>query len=254
MKKLTENLRQNWPTYFFEILVLIIGIYGAFALEAWNENRKERKLETKYLKSLAIDLKRDLEQLDDLKRIRNHSNETALRLLNTESLPNTYEAQKQYSEDSKAVHFWHEFNPNDNTFKELTNSGNLSLFEDDSVKIRLLNLATINDYIITARNHMRREYDEYLYDELAKYEGFGLYDFDHMVKVQKMDIQYLESLDDAYLDQLTSETNLLLHNKQIRYGWKLSILNSSAIIQLYDKMITEIHLTLKAIDKSLEER
>ncbi len=64
MKELTENLRQNWPTYFFEILVLIIGIYGAFALENWNEERKQKKEEQALYRQLILDYEANLMQLN----------------------------------------------------------------------------------------------------------------------------------------------------------------------------------------------
>mgnify|MGYP000545461641 CR=1 FL=1 len=63
MKKLTENLRQNWPTYFFEILVLIIGIYGAFALESWNDQRKQKKEERIILMDIRANLEKTLQDL-----------------------------------------------------------------------------------------------------------------------------------------------------------------------------------------------
>jgi hypothetical protein len=32
MKRILSTLKEKWPEYFFEILVLIIGIWGAFEL------------------------------------------------------------------------------------------------------------------------------------------------------------------------------------------------------------------------------
>ena len=59
MKKLTENLRQNWPTYFFEIFVLIIGIYGAFALENWRDEVNNQKQILQSIHAIAKDLQTD---------------------------------------------------------------------------------------------------------------------------------------------------------------------------------------------------
>ena len=69
MKKLTENLRQNWPTYFFEILVLIIGIYGAFALEEWKENRSNHKKEVFILEKLYNNLQSDTANYNIMLRV-----------------------------------------------------------------------------------------------------------------------------------------------------------------------------------------
>ena len=50
MKKLLAYFQRKWPTYLLEVIILIVGIYGAFALENWNDERKERNAEKVILK------------------------------------------------------------------------------------------------------------------------------------------------------------------------------------------------------------
>ncbi len=73
MNQLLENFRRKWPTYLFEVLVLIIGIYGAFALERWNEERKERKIEREILEGCISGLTDDLADIEDNIRIHERS-------------------------------------------------------------------------------------------------------------------------------------------------------------------------------------
>ena len=55
MKRILSTLKDKWPEYLLEILVLIIGVYGAFALDNWNDQRKNFEKE----RTLLINLKRD---------------------------------------------------------------------------------------------------------------------------------------------------------------------------------------------------
>ena len=43
MKKIIELFKHKWAEYFVEILVIIVGIFGAFTLNNWNEKRKQDK-------------------------------------------------------------------------------------------------------------------------------------------------------------------------------------------------------------------
>ena len=62
MKTIIAHLKENWIKYGFEALVVTIGILGAFTLNNWNENLKERKKE----KILLQQLKEDFETNQEL--------------------------------------------------------------------------------------------------------------------------------------------------------------------------------------------
>ena len=43
MKRILTTLSEKWPEYLLEIIVLVIGIYGAFALDGWKDNLNDRR-------------------------------------------------------------------------------------------------------------------------------------------------------------------------------------------------------------------
>ena len=65
MKKIIDLLKHKWGEYVIEIVVITLGIFGAFILNNWNENRKEKQ----YEKSILLALKEDfLENQKELEK------------------------------------------------------------------------------------------------------------------------------------------------------------------------------------------
>lgn len=64
MKRILTTLSQKWPEYLLEILVITIGIYGAFELESWGDNNDRRKSELEILKGCKTELTADLKDIN----------------------------------------------------------------------------------------------------------------------------------------------------------------------------------------------
>jgi hypothetical protein len=64
MKRILSTLKEKWPEYILEILVLIIGIYGAFELSNYGENRNRRRSELEILKGCKTELVTDLAEIN----------------------------------------------------------------------------------------------------------------------------------------------------------------------------------------------
>ncbi|MBN3520973.1 hypothetical protein JYB62_13270 [Algoriphagus lutimaris] len=64
MKRLIITLKEKWPEYILEILVITIGIYGAFELNNYGENKTRRKAELEILKGCKTELMIDQAEID----------------------------------------------------------------------------------------------------------------------------------------------------------------------------------------------
>ncbi|MCE7990564.1 MAG: hypothetical protein HEP71_01235 [Roseivirga sp.] len=128
----------QWRTHFIELLVVIIGISIAFALEGWSERRKNRELEINYLQSLKTDLLQDKTDmqvvLDSSDVILRYINETFVYLFSNRET----EAFKRHHITSTytAPYFY----PKNGTYISLVNSGNLNLIRDFEIKSSLADL------------------------------------------------------------------------------------------------------------------
>jgi len=64
MKTLFETLQRKWAEYLLEIIVITIGILGAFLLNNWNEERKMVSTNNDNLTSLVVELESNQAILD----------------------------------------------------------------------------------------------------------------------------------------------------------------------------------------------
>ena len=138
---MSEN-RKKWTAYFLELLVVIIGISIAFALENWSEKKRNTMNEINYLESLDKDISQDINEvqsiLDSSKILVKNINELfgALYGYTSEEMVKNYHVTSAYSAPY--------FNSKDGTYISLLNSGTLRIIEDYELKSSIINLYNVH--------------------------------------------------------------------------------------------------------------
>jgi hypothetical protein len=132
MKRILTTLSKKWPEYMLEILVITIGVLGAFALNNWNEDSKNRTSETYYLNNLLDNLKSDSTQLERLIRnvyIVREQIDSVNQMLMDENLYR----QDPFLACLNALIMTSDFNQNRETFDNLLATGKIEAIKNDSL-------------------------------------------------------------------------------------------------------------------------
>ena len=65
MKKIIRLIKKKWSEYVIEILVIVIGIFGAFLLNDWNEKRKQENLFSNIIDQLYNSVYTDISNFEN---------------------------------------------------------------------------------------------------------------------------------------------------------------------------------------------
>ena len=147
---------------------------------------------------------------------------------------------------------WVRYNQSTNTLDELIGSGNLSLIKNDSIKSMIQNIKQSNISIQGGVEHMRREYDYYLYDRAAALrEMTPLIDYSESVKQNKR--IFNDNLDEAQLNVLREQAHAMLNDLILRNGLKLAINNNLGVQHECLALYEEVEKLIGVIDEELGE-
>lgn len=130
MKRILTTLKEKWPEYLLEILVLIIGIYGAFAVDNWNDSRKDRERENAILGQLETEFESNLDQLDQKIEIRNKMLNAAVLLLGYIDDPES----RNIDSANLYIAWTIPYTTFDPIVNDLASSGSLRIIQSDSLK------------------------------------------------------------------------------------------------------------------------
>jgi len=128
-----NHLKSDWFRYGFETIAVVVGILVAFALDNWNEGRKQEILEIQYLNGLKADVANDTayynRRISDSEGViednSNHILQMYQNQLSLEEVKNLLSSANWNSEH---------LTTQNSTYIDLTNSGSLSIIRNQVLK------------------------------------------------------------------------------------------------------------------------
>jgi hypothetical protein len=241
---LTENKSSKYLIYAIgEIVLVVIGILIALAINNNNEENKTRVQELNYLRGVKSDLLLNLKELKDYTTARETSVNSAEFILEMFELKKEVD-QNEFNLHNLNVQIWYPFNKNNNTYQELINSGNLAIISNDSIKNSLINMELGYKQIEFIESHLRHDFENYLYPIY-----FSITDLKS--DITNYTFQVSKGTKGTKTKLSKEKIELLLKNQTFKNGFVLSIFNNNRLILEYNNMILMTEKLMGSIDSEL---
>lgn len=134
MKALIETIKRKWTEYLMEVIVIVIGILIAFALNNWSQNVRASSQELSLLRDLKTEFEDNLELFDSVRDLHMSKREAIMSLL--------YDDLEKFSIDeldkinSTATYGW-TYNPTFSIYDAMVFSGRIELIRNEVIKVRV---------------------------------------------------------------------------------------------------------------------
>lgn len=228
-----------------EIVLVVIGILIALQINNKNDIRKERVRELHYLENIRTDLKINILEMDKYLARRTGNIEAATRILSYfEGEPITdYQA---FNEEQINIYTWQRFYQNNNTFQELTNSGNIALIKNDSIKTMLLDIESLYKVMKAEEDHYRFDTETLLYEPI-----YEMLDLNPMVESYAFRASNGQTGKNRELTKKTFED--FFKNIKLKNGFVMTVAELTTINGMFVEM-KEISVKLiSTIDQELKK-
>ncbi len=244
-KLASENKAASYLRYAIgEILLVVVGILIALQVNNWNELRKQRNKELHYLINLKTDLNLNIAEIDNYITTRNSQ------IISAKEVVNYFEGQpladlNMFNRHAVNVYTWQKFFQINNTFQELTNSGNLAIISSDSIKNSLLNLETLYKKLKYEEEHFRYDAEVMLYEP-----AYGILDINSMVK--NLTFQFSNGQQGENVKLSGKDFNQLLKNRKQKNGFAMAVYEFSVMNNQLERMKSLCKKLISLIDQELE--
>lgn len=227
--------KSNWKKYAIEFLSIFIAVISAFALNHWNDNRRDNNAEHKILKEISNGLKKDIEDVKE--NMQGHK----LGVSACKYFRNVL-AQNEVNSDSALIHYvtlTRDFISIQNRAGyETLKSRGLELIENDSLRLQIISLYEY-DYNILKK--LEEEYSEMQFNTQYSKE-FNQALAPNLILDENHHITGITFPLEISKEQ---ENILLLNLFKIQY-------NRLFILQYYNDLEEKINEIIKEIDQELK--
>ena len=224
---------KNWKKFGFEFLSIFIAVIAAFALNNWNDNRKDRNTENKILTEISNGLKKDLEDvkgnvgghkqgleaIDFFKKALTQNDSTS----NEEFLNYYFTLTRDF------------FSVQNTSGYETLKSKGLELIRNDSLRSKIISLYE-NDYTILRK--FEEEYNE------TQFQENYFQEINHIL-APNFQLDESKKLKKIQLPLKMSETDEKIFLIDL---WKIEI-NRRQVLYFY----SEVEEKINKLDKEIEE-
>lgn len=148
MKKTIQLLRSKWREYLIELIVIIVGILLAIALNEWNANRKDRQKEKQIRQQIHEEFILNKEQLDSHVAFHQNTFNHCKKILDFCPINiNTVNLDSLQWYIHK-IGSWKTYNPTQGTIESLTSTSSFDIISDEKLRMLLIQWKDlVNDYI-----------------------------------------------------------------------------------------------------------
>lgn len=241
-----ENKTGTYLKYAIgEIILVVIGILIALSINNWNEIRKQRNQELHYLKNLKTDLNLNIAELDNYISVRNSRIKSANIVLDHfEGAP--LHDLSDFAFHTTNIYIWQKFSQHDNTFQELTNSGNLALISNDSIKNGLLNLEALYKKLKNEEAHFRYDAEVLLYEP-----SYGVLDLNPIVKNFTYQVTNGQAGENIELPRANYEN--MLKDLNQKNGFVMAVYEFTVMNAQFNEMKDLCNSIIKLIDHEMKK-
>ncbi|PWI30396.1 hypothetical protein DI383_08085 [Flavobacteriaceae bacterium LYZ1037] len=241
-----ENRVSKYLLYAIgEIILVVIGILIALQINNTNEANKARVKELHYLKNIKTDLLLNIDNINSFIETR----ETKIKSANI--VLEYYEGKplsnlNDFNKNILNVYIWHKFYQINNTFLELTNSGNLATISNDAIKNGLLNIDALYKELKGEEEHYRFDTEVLLYEP-----SFNVLDLNPLTKKFMYDVSNGQAGENTEIPRENFET--LLKDTKHKNGFVMAVYEFTVMNGQLATMKNMSEELLHLIDKELKK-